>query len=420
MKIFGSIFSLLLIAQLALSKNIDSLEKELSRNIPDSVEVNIYYSLLLAYEYSEPQKALFYVKKMLDHPIHQTPYYQARGKIQAGRLYKNLGQFDSAVVYMLDGITIADQENDYKNQAIGYNSLGVIYKANSDWDNALKYYKLAYAACTKYNFVNGIAMTLNNIGTIHDALENRDSAIIYYERAVNIAEENDLIGAKAVSYNNLGEILAKEGKEDEALPYFYKTLTCDSLTNNLHGMSYTLFNIVTSLKVLGRQEEAFSVLKQAEQVAKKIKSTQIDLLYQRSLSDMLEHKGDYKAALEAHKRFKALNDSVYNAQKSEQIAEMQTKYETEKKELEIRNLSQENEIKTLDLQRKNTLLLGTAAMVILIVLLAFVFVKQLRTKQKHDLTKGILAEREKGIAALFKGIEEERKRIAQDLHDGIG
>ncbi len=44
MKIFGSIFSILLIAQLALSKNIDSLENELSRNIPDSVEVNIYYS----------------------------------------------------------------------------------------------------------------------------------------------------------------------------------------------------------------------------------------------------------------------------------------------------------------------------------------------------------------------------------------
>lgn len=86
MKIFGSIFSILLIAQLALSKNIDSLENELSRNIPDSVEVDIYYSLLLAYEYSEPQKALFYAKKMLDHPLHQTPYYQARGKIQAGRL----------------------------------------------------------------------------------------------------------------------------------------------------------------------------------------------------------------------------------------------------------------------------------------------------------------------------------------------
>lgn len=170
---------------------------------------------------------------------------------------------------------------------------------------------------------------------------------------------------------------------------------------------------------MGKQEEAFSVLKQAEQVAQKIKSTQIDLLYQRSLSDMLEHKGDYKAALKAHKRFKTLNDSVYNAQKSEQTAEMQTKYETEKKELEMRNLSQENEIKSLALQRKNALLLGTIAIAVLLVLLGFVSIKQLRTTQKHELTKELLVEREKGIAAVFKGIEEERKRIAQDLHDGI-
>ncbi len=72
------------------------------------------------------------------------------------------------------------------------------------------------------------------------------------------------------------------------------------------------------------------------------------------------------------------------------------------------------------LQRKNALLLGTIAIAVLLVLLGFVFIKQLRTKQKHDLTKEVLVEREKGSAAIFKGIEEERKRIAQDLHDGIG
>ena len=78
--------------------------------------------------------------------------------------------------------------------------------------------------------------------------------------------------------------------------------------------------------------------------------------------------------------------------KSAQIAEMQTKYETEKKELEIQNLSQENEIKELAIQRKNGLILGGAAAVILMLLLIYLFVKQLRAKQKQKMIEAVLLE----------------------------
>ena len=311
------IFSLFFCLQ-TIGQNVDSLEQALETVVDDTVQVDIYYDLLRANEYSNPQKALYYSKQILNHPLNQEPYYKARNYINVGKLFKNVGQFDSAVANMLTGIKIAEKENDFKNKAMGYNSLGIIYKANSDWKNALKFYRLSYIECNNNDFANGVAMTLNNLGTIHDALENRDSAIYYYEKAAGIAEENDLIGAKAVSYNNLGEILAKDGKNNEALEYFYKTLACDSITKNFMGMSYTLYNIITCQKLLGNTKEAFTTLEKAEQISKELGSKQIDLLYQRSLSDMLEVKGDYKGALKAHQRFKALNDSVYNSEKSAQ------------------------------------------------------------------------------------------------------
>ncbi len=411
---------LFLFSSWCCAQNVDSLKLALSSGVDDTVEVNIYYQLFKAYEYSNPKKAIAYSKKLLKHPMNQEPYYQARNYIDLGKVFKNVGQFDSAVAYMLQGIEIAEKHDDLKNQSMGYNSLGVIYKKNSDLEKAIRYYRASNKACTQLNFTKGMAMTLNNIGTIHDALENADSALFYYKKAMNIAEKNKLIGAQAVSYNNIGEILAKEGKESEALSYFYKTLVCDSITNNLMGMSYTLFNIVTCQKILGEIDAAFKTIERAEKNAQKINSKQIDLLYQRSLADLLESKGNYKAALKAQKKFKALSDSVYNNQKSEQIAEMEAKYESEKKELEIQNLSQENEIKELDIQRKNGIILAALALVFLGALLSYFFVSQLRAKQKQKMTEAVLLERDKGIAALFAGIEEERKRIAQGLHDGVG
>ncbi|MAZ36276.1 MAG: hypothetical protein CL842_02365 [Crocinitomicaceae bacterium] len=373
-----------------------------------------------AYEYSEPEKSLDFAQKILRHPLNQEPYYRARNYINLGKLFKNLGQFDSAVSNMLTGIQIAEKVADFKNMAMGYNSLGLIYKTNSDFEKALKYYRLSNIECTKLNYPNGMAMTLNNIGTILDAMNNTDSALVYYNNAAKIAEANDLIGAKAVSYNNIGEIYSKAGNDAEALPYYYKTLTCDSITNNMMGMCYTLYNISTSYKSLGKLDKAFEVLKTVEPITNRLNSPQMFILYERHVSNLHEEAGNYEEALQAHKRFHTLSDSVYNSEKSAQIAEMQTKYETEKKELEIQNLSQENEIKELAIQRKNGLILGGAAAVILMLLLIYLFVKQLRAKQKQKMIEAVLLERDKGIAAMFKGIEEERKRIAQDLHDGVG
>lgn len=403
-----------------LAQNVDSLEQALNTDIDDTVEVNIYYQLIRANEYSNPKKALVYSKKILNHPLNQEPYYRARNHINVGKLFKNLGQFDSAVVNMLAGIKIAEKEDDFKNKAMGYNSLGVIYKTNSDWANALKYYRLSYIECANNGFANGTAMTLNNIGTIHDAMENQDSAIFYYQKAMKIAEDNDLIGAQAVSNNNLGEVLSKQGKDAEALPYYYKTLACDSITNNKMGMCYTLFNICTSLKVIGDIKGAFDVLESVNEIRKELKSKQIDILYYNQEANLYEEVGDFEKAYRSFQTFKSLNDSVYNSEKSAQIAEMQTKYETEKKELEIQNLSQQNQIQELAIQRKNGLILGGVAVVFLLLILTYFFVSQLRAKQKQRMAEAVLIERDKGIAAMFKGIEEERKRIAQDLHDGVG
>lgn len=408
-----------LISFLSVGNKVDSLENQL-KTADDSLTVSLYYNLILANEYSNPKKAIYYSLLSLKHPLNQGKAEQAKTLINLGKLYKNISLYDSATKCMLDGIRIAEEIGNQRMMAMGYNSLGIIFKSNSEWDNALKYYKLSHKTCSLLEYPNGIAMTLNNIGTIYDAKNQLDSAIYYYKKASQIGEKYDLIGVQAISYNNIGEHYAKRNLETEALPYFFKSLKCDSITNNQMGSVYTLLNIANSYKVLQKYPEAFEFFEKSRVVATNLGSTHLLILYHHGISDTYEKVGNEKLALENFKKYQHLNDSVFNEEKSLQLVKMRTQYETEKKELEIENLSQKNNIQELEIEKTQTQLIWSVIGIFSLVLLGAMSFFQYKTQQKRKLSEALVEEQQKGLKAVIHATEEERKRIAKDLHDGVG
>jgi len=141
--------------------------------------------------------------------------------------------------------------------------------------------------------------------------------------------------------------------------------------------------------------------------------------YQHIVDVALENK-DYEKLKKYYPLYDAMKDSLFNSSLSEQLAVIQTKYETEKKEAAIALLQRDNELKEGKLNlRKNQLY---AALFALIALLAggWGYYSRIKSKQKIALSKAIIDEKEAGLKAVFDATEEERKRIAKELHDGIG
>jgi signal transduction histidine kinase len=119
-------------------------------------------------------------------------------------------------------------------------------------------------------------------------------------------------------------------------------------------------------------------------------------------------------------RYHILNDSLINADKNEQIANMQVKYNTEKQIQQNEILTQENEILELQRNRQRVVSYGSLAFLMLTLLAGIFGYRAYRNKQKNTLNAQLVKEREKGLRVMLKSIEDERQRIAKDLHDGVG
>jgi two-component system NarL family sensor kinase len=138
------------------------------------------------------------------------------------------------------------------------------------------------------------------------------------------------------------------------------------------------------------------------------------------LARCYELKKDLRKALDCTRYFVMYKDSLLNENNSRTVSDIETKYQTEKKDLEISKQSLEIQNSQLELGKKKTQLYISLASVFLVLLLSYLFYTRYRLKQKQLLDEELLRQQDLRSKAIIEAEEKERIRIAKDLHDGVG
>ncbi|RPG28382.1 MAG: hypothetical protein CBB72_018300 [Muricauda sp. TMED12] len=224
-------------------------------------------------------------------------------------------------------------------------------------------------------------ITHTEIGYAYLGLDNIDKGIEHFKKSLEISISSGRKGFEAICYHNLGLANRKKGNLDLAEQFLKKSIDLGKTTAN---------NSVSSLNELGslslEKNEPLESIKnhtEAIQLADSIKSlVELKDGYKgRSLA--YEFDGQYQKALEDKKQFIVLNDSIFNSTKSQQIEELRTIYETEKKEQQIALLEQEAKVSKL----QKYLLGGGLGLSILVFGFGFYGIRQKLKRNKAEKAK---------------------------------
>ena len=274
-------------------------------------------------------------------------------------LHKKFGQLDKSLETLYEAKALFESIDNKYGLLINANMLGVTYKSMERYDEALMEYERLKALSTELNFKRGHMAYGINTGTIYNLIKKYHDAESSYRLAIDIASEFDIPMSLSDAQSGLGKSLLGQGRIQEA----------------------------------EKQVEA------SLNLAREIESLDKQLIAHKVAKDIYQEKKDLNKTVHHLEAIQMLNDSIFHIDKAKQVDELQTKYETTKKDAEITLLNKEAE---LDDTRKKSLWGG-------LVLLALTALATIYSLTQRSKKKQALLSKEKAIEL------EKRKHAEEEL-----
>jgi len=439
------------------NRGLDSLLRLLPRAKQDTNLVQLYYDIGYQYSMNDYGNAIQYyqkAKKLSEELgykkglILYTAYY--------GNILKIKGDYDAALVLDKEAIRLSKELSDPIQIAKSYVNAGNVFHYRKQYDSTLYYYETAkkyagnnprLAAHIAYLMVPAYL----DLGRKQEAIRQGEAALAYFRKAgdpsmlgqvlLNLGSAYDASGDTAKARALLNEALQiardigfdelrlhclvslindylwhNKGADPLLLKYAEEALPIARQQENMMGVALIYRGMGNHYKFRRDYETALTYLDSSLSVAKSnelLKERQ-EGLYSKGL--LLTAMGKLEAGNALLNESAALEDSIVSSETREQVLALEKRFETEKKETQIK-------LQAAQIKQKNPFnYLLVASMVGLVLILVLLY-RNYRHRQKIQQAKIEELETEKQLLAaqsLLKGQEDERSRLAKDLHDGLG
>ncbi|MGZ5245304.1 MAG: tetratricopeptide repeat-containing sensor histidine kinase, partial [Bacteroidia bacterium] len=354
--------------------------------------------------------------------------------INIGQMHEKQGEYSKAQDVYFDALKAADKFKLENFKAKSNYHLGSLYVLMGHYIPAANYLNKSRNLYLQSNDDDGIGNALNGLGSVFKMQHNFDSAEHYYKQAIQAHQKTGNNTNLSLALNNLAALYTENEMYNKALEYYEKTADLYKSLPVQEGTAIALLNLGVCYHDMGQFKKALAYFFQADEISKKLQIPHITTMVYYNISSAYEELGDLKPALKYAQMYSDLQDTLFTKEGHRHIAEMRQKYEAEKSEQEISKLQTEKALQQSELtvrtQQRNMILLTAAIILVFAGFVAFSFrqklhlnkIKAQQAEEKNmQALNNLLKEQEiKAISAMIKGQEQERQRIAEDLHDRLG
>jgi signal transduction histidine kinase len=448
-------------AQTALS---DSLLKLLPAAKEDAAKVLLYVSIGNEYENNEPEKAKQYYRQaiLLSRKLNDNKgYYKAltyisntfivQGNLDSmlyfneqalavaremkdsmnigvslfnvGVAYRERYEFEKAIAYCLEGRAIMEKKQNKKVEVQMNDALQVLYNYRTEYDKAILYGEKAVQQSRELNLKGFLAQSLLNLSLSYGEKGDLQKAEVLVKEALQIAVELKDVRYEATALQNLAGIFLKKGDYVQLETYAERSLILYRQIGSVDGEAIALRGLAVCNLQQKNLVKAKDFAEQALLIDRKNKFKKEEASILRVLSAIYFAAGDVKNGLKYDLESEAVLEAMVKDVLSENSANLEKKYETQKKESQIKQLEAEKKVQQLSIKQKNIfnyILIGGLASLLLISLLGFRTYRQKQKLQQQRISELETQQQLTATEAVLKGEEQERTRLAKDLHDGLG
>jgi signal transduction histidine kinase/tetratricopeptide (TPR) repeat protein len=387
-------FTLLPTICFAQRKQADSLKNilvkmEKQKNYQtDTIYLETYQKYAFSYYFIDADSMLLIATKSKDlaEKAKQNKWI-ARAYINVGHSYYMKGIYNIALDNYLKGLKIAEKYNYQKIMSNAYNNIANIHNLQNNHKEAIKTYQKSLEISTKINDLPGIATAFNNIANTYHNLNDYEKSLEYDFKSLEISQKIKDKQGIAFSYNNIGFNYIKKNEIEKGNDYLEKSLKiCEEIgekdleTEVLMGMAKVQMkkkNFQTALQLAHKSLQITLTIKNKDNLKR---------LY-KMLSEIYENIGEYQKGLQYYKLHKVYYDSLDNIENKNQIAQLQAKYEFEKKEAVLKTEQQKKDLKNeKDIFKQKTYILALSALIIITTLIIILLIKnQVKTKKDNEI-----------------------------------
>ena len=337
-----------------------------------------------------------------------------------GIVYQKKGNLKKALENQIEALKIYEK---FKSDLwIGYclNNIAIVHQNLGNLDKSLEYHQRALEYRVKMQDEYGEGGSYGNIANVFVKLQDTIKAIEYYNKALNIFRRIDNSESISAMLSNLGNIYIAKGEEQIALELLKESLLIREKLGDKKGVASSSLKMGEAYTKLGLYKKASVLLYRGLSLAKEIGVVEEEMAGYLNLARMYALQHELDSAFRNMSLYMATKDSVYNNRLEEQIIDVQTRYETERMEQDITLLQNQNELAKMNIKQQRTENLLLILIIITIIGAAIFTYYRYKLKQKAAMDDAVIKHNEQKIKAVIDGQEEERRRIARELHDGVG